>query len=137
MDILLNSKTIFFAHFFKSDLSWIFFKTNISKKIDFESQSFNTVYAVWENWWPGNYFFWYFGENKNTISVKLATLGHILKQQAFRRQVNFTSKFVLWGTHQFELFCSSTIFIFSTFFVLLPTNFTTTKTVLQPVLLDQ
>ena len=41
------------------------------------------------------------------------------------------------GTHQFDLFCTSTIFISSTFSVLCPADFTSTKTVLRPVLLHQ
>jgi len=66
------------------------------------------------------------------------------KIDILNRKSEFWSKIL--GTHQFDLFCTSTIFIASTFSVLRPTgqtwlrlfwsNFTSTKTLLRPLYFD-
>ena len=67
--------------------------------------------------------------HKSTI-FKIS-LGHGLSVMQYLFLHISLTRYILRGTHQFDLFCTSTIFISSTFSVLRPTDFTTTKILLR------
>jgi len=82
---------------------------------------------------------------RHSPRVKIFGMNHanVLIDQVWRHSteiffdiLNFLHPF--WGTHQFDLFCTSTIFIYSTFSVLRPLYFdlSTSTALLRPLYFD-